>query len=48
MNINEDIINELLLESNFNFDPLDEENIVYFKFKEIDLELQIKKENHNE
>lgn len=44
--VNEDIINELLLESNFNFDPLDEENIVYFKFKEIDLELQIKKENH--
>jgi hypothetical protein len=40
------LIRELLLESTFNFDLFDEENIVEFRFKEIDLELQIKKENH--
>jgi hypothetical protein len=44
--VNELIIKELLLESNFNFDVLDEENVVRFKFKEIDLELQIKKDSH--
>lgn len=45
--VNEYILKELLLEADFgNIDILDEENIVYFKFKEIDLELQIKKDSH--
>ena len=45
--VNEHIVKELLLEADFgNVDILDEENIVYFKFKEIDLELQIKKDSH--
>jgi hypothetical protein len=44
--VNEVVIKELLLESAFGFDVLDEDNIVRFKFREIDLELQIKKENH--
>lgn len=44
--INQEIINELLLESNFGVDVLDEENIVRLKFKEIDVDAQIKKENH--
>ncbi len=44
--INEYVINELLLESNFRFDVMDAENKVELKFKEIDLDMQIKKENH--
>jgi len=44
--INEYIIKELLLESNFPFDALDDENIVALKFKEIDVFSQIKKEAH--
>jgi len=44
--INEYIINELLLESTFGSDVLDEENICHMKFKEIDVDAQIKKENH--
>jgi hypothetical protein len=40
------IINELLLESTFEEDPLSEENIVHLKFKEIDISTQIKKEAH--
>lgn len=44
--VDEHIIKELLLESTFGPSVLDEENTVHFKFKEIDLELQIKKENH--
>lgn len=41
--INEQVIKELLLESTFDFDVLAPENIVTFKFKEIDIEEQMKK-----
>ncbi|MAE81789.1 MAG: hypothetical protein CMB80_03555 [Flammeovirgaceae bacterium] len=44
--INQYIINELLLESTFGDEVLDEENIVKLKFKEIDIDAQIKKETH--
>lgn len=44
--VNEFIIKELLLESTFGSDVLDEENIVRLKFKEIDVDAKIKKENH--
>jgi hypothetical protein len=44
--VNELLIKELLLESNFNFNVLDEENVVRFKFREIDIDLQIRKDNH--
>jgi hypothetical protein len=40
------IINELLLESTFGSDVLNDESRVSLKFKEIDLDYQIKKENH--
>lgn len=40
------IIRELLLESTFDFDLFSEENMVDLKFNEIDLEAQIKKQNH--
>lgn len=43
---NELIINELLLESTFGDTVLDEENRVFLKFKEIDIDTQIKKEAH--
>jgi ribosomal protein L37AE/L43A len=42
----QEIINELLLESTFGIDVLDEENRVKLKFKEIDIDAQIKKEAH--
>ena len=41
--INKKVIQELLLESTFNFDVLDEEHVVDFKFKEIDIEAQLKR-----
>lgn len=42
------VIKELMLESTFNPNTLfDEENLVKLRFKEIDLEAQIKRENHN-
>lgn len=41
--INAEVITELLLEANFNFDPLVEDNFVSLKFKEIDIEEQLKK-----
>lgn len=44
--INNEIINELLLESTFGPAVLDQENICKLKFKEIDVELKIKKEAH--
>ena len=44
--VNEEIINELLLESTFGDDVLNDENIVYLKFKEIDVDAQIKREAH--
>lgn len=44
--VNDFILSELLLESTFGSEVLDEENKVYLKFKEIDLDHQIKKENH--
>jgi hypothetical protein len=44
--VNQKIINELLLESTFGDDVLDEENVVRLKFKEIDIDAQIKKEAH--
>lgn len=44
--VSEFIINELLLESTFGSDVLNEEHRVYLKFKEIDLDYQIKKEAH--
>lgn len=40
------LINELLLESTFGVDVLDDLNDVRLRFKEIDLDHQIKKENH--
>lgn len=40
------IINELLLESTFGPEVLNEENRVQLRFKEIDLDYQIKKANH--
>lgn len=40
------IINELLLESTFGDDVLNEENRVFLKFKEIDIDAQIKKQAH--
>ena len=43
---NDNIVNELLLESTFGPEVLDEENIVRMKFKEIDIDTQIKKECH--
>jgi hypothetical protein len=45
--INEYIIKELLLESNFKLDVLSIENEVWLKFKEIDVDYQIKKEAHS-
>lgn len=44
--INLEVIQELLLESSFGFDVLADENITHFKFKEIDIEQQMK-ENVN-
>ncbi len=44
--VNQYVINELLLESTFGEDVLNEENIVKLKFKEIDIDSQIKKETH--
>lgn len=44
--INEYLIKELLLESTFS-NPLVTDNLVEIKFKEIDLDAQIKVENHN-
>lgn len=44
--INREVIQELLLESTFGFDVLAEENTVQFKFKEVDIEQQMK-ENVN-
>jgi hypothetical protein len=41
--INAEVITELLLEENWNFDPLIEDNFVRLKFKEIDIEEQMKK-----
>jgi len=43
---NDNIVNELLLESILCPEVLDEENIVRMKFKEIDIDTQIKKECH--
>lgn len=43
--LNEYVIKELLLESTFP-NPLDDKNLVEIKFKEIDLDAQIKVENH--
>lgn len=40
------VINELLQESNFGTDVLNEDSRVALKFREIDLDYQIKKENH--
>lgn len=44
--INEFVIGELLLESTFGDSVLDDENRCFLKFKEIDIEAQIKKEAH--
>lgn len=44
---NEMIIKELLLEADFqDIDPLDEKNHVFLKFREIDVDAKIKKDNH--
>jgi hypothetical protein len=45
--VNEHLIKELLLESTFGDSVLDEENVVVMKFREIDVDAQIKKENHS-
>ena len=44
--VNEHIIAELLLESTFGTDVLDAENRCWIKFKEIDIDQQIKREAH--
>lgn len=41
--INSQVITELLLEGGFRFDPLVDENFVKIRFKEIDIEEQMKK-----
>ncbi len=41
--INQEVITELLLEADFSFDPLVEDNFVQLQFKEIDIEEQMKK-----
>lgn len=41
--INAEVITELLLEENWGFDPLIEDNFVRLKFREIDIEEQMKK-----
>lgn len=41
--INSEVIAELLLEGNFNFDPLVDDNFVKLQFREIDIEEQMKK-----
>jgi hypothetical protein len=41
--LNKEVIKELLMESAFNFDILDSSNIAEFKFREIDIEEQLKK-----
>lgn len=41
--VNYKVIPEILLEGDFSFDPLDEENFTEWKFKEIDIEEQLKK-----
>ena len=43
---NFEIVRELLLEAQFKFNPLDPEALVQLKFHEVDLEAQIKKQNH--
>lgn len=40
--INREVIQELLLESTFSFDVLADENIVHFRYKEVDIEQQMK------
>lgn len=45
MSVNEHVIKELLLESTFA-DPIDDENLVFLKFNEIDVEAKIKVESH--
>lgn len=45
--VNEFIIKELLLESTFGNEVLEHENRCFLQFKEIDVDAQIKKENHN-
>ena len=44
--INHQVFQELLLESEFKFDVLDDDHCVHFKFKEVDIEQQMK-ENVN-
>jgi hypothetical protein len=44
--IDDKILDDLLLESTFGDDVLNEENRVHLKFKEIDVDYQIKIENH--
>jgi hypothetical protein len=44
--VDQKIIKELLLESTFGDEVLNEENVVRLKFKEIDIDAQIKKEAH--
>jgi ribosomal protein L37AE/L43A len=44
--VNHFVLNELLLESTFGDSVLDEENRCWLKFKEIDVEAQIKREAH--
>lgn len=43
---NSEVLREILLESTFSIDVLAPENIVELQFEEIDLEAQIKKQNH--
>jgi hypothetical protein len=43
---NTEIIKELLLEGDFNFNPLDEDHIVHFVFNEIDQDSMIKRDSN--
>jgi len=45
--VNEFVLNELLLESTFGDDVLNDDNVCFLKFKEIDVDAQIKKDAHH-
>ena len=45
--LNNEVLEELLLEGQFSFDPLEVDNRVWLKFHEIDIDAKIKRENHN-
>lgn len=46
--LNREVIQELLLESTFGFDVLAEDNIVRFRYKEVDIEQQMKQNTNSQ